>query len=132
MDIELSTACRHGVGYGMTSKAPKNQGLGDTLLYGRFFRYAGGIQDGLGQRADEPMAKMGMGVIYTATSQKGVLRPPPSDVEWEWLITKFYRPHHLQLMEQVDARLKQFGRALIVDCHSFQLTKKRPVAEIEQ
>lgn len=69
--------------------------------------------------ADEPMAKMGMGVIYTATSQKGVLRPPPGDVEREWLITKFYRPHHLQLMEQVDARLKQFGRAFIVDCHSF-------------
>lgn len=67
----------------------------------------------------EPMAKIGMGVVYTATSLNGTLRLPPGDSERVELLDTYYRPHHSQFTEGVNSVLRNAGRALIIDCHSF-------------
>ena len=51
--------------------------------------------------AEEPMASRGMGVIYTATHDAGVLRAPPTPTEREALLAAFYRPHHQRLRAAV-------------------------------
>jgi N-formylglutamate amidohydrolase len=67
----------------------------------------------------EPMAKRGMGVIYTLTSERGPLRHPPTPDERRELLERFYQPHHRYLTEAVTSILGHFGKVLIVDCHSF-------------
>jgi len=52
------------------------------------------------------MAARGMGVIYTRTTDGGVLREPPSAAERESLLDRFYRPHHERLPRAVDAALE--------------------------
>jgi N-formylglutamate deformylase len=69
--------------------------------------------------AQEPMAQVGMGVVYTKTSAGAALRLPPAEEEREVLLTPYYRPHHQRLADAVDAELKREGRAVILDCHSF-------------
>jgi N-formylglutamate amidohydrolase len=69
--------------------------------------------------AVETMAARGMGVVYTATSDKTRLRKEPSAKEREQLINTWYAPHHRRLTQKVDELLDQYGRALVLDCHSF-------------
>ena len=69
--------------------------------------------------AKEPMAKKGMGVVYTKTSDGKPLRRPgfvPTRAE---LIEEFYRPHHNKLEIAVAESLRDNGSCLILDCHSF-------------
>lgn len=67
----------------------------------------------------EPMASLGMGVIYTRTSEGAVLRNTPSAEERAELIAEFYTPHHEALTRAVDSCLDSDGVCLILDCHSF-------------
>ena len=67
----------------------------------------------------ESMASRGMGVIYTATSDLDPLRKSPTQREKERLLRTWYEPHHRRLERLVDTFLKTYGKALIVDCHSF-------------
>jgi N-formylglutamate amidohydrolase len=67
----------------------------------------------------EPMSKKGMGVIYKLTSNGKTLRGPVSELEREYLLTKFYQPHHEALNKGVAKLLAKYGRALMIDCHSF-------------
>lgn len=67
----------------------------------------------------EPMAAVGMGVIYTATSQKTLLRTQPDVCERTELLDAFYHPHHRRFTEAVAELLNEAGQALIIDCHSF-------------
>jgi N-formylglutamate amidohydrolase len=69
--------------------------------------------------AEEPMAARGMGVIYTRTADGRPLRDPPSDAERAALIGGYYTPHHEQLSAAVDAVIEDYGRCLLIDCHSF-------------
>ena len=66
----------------------------------------------------EPMAKLGMGVIYQRTDDNLVLREVSQELRLEILNT-FYWPHHQKLKRAVERQLKSVGKALIVDCHSF-------------
>ena len=68
---------------------------------------------------EEVMVKFGMGVIYTNTSDGKILRKKPSKAERESLIRKYYKPHHEFLAKAVRKDLEKYGRALIIDCHSF-------------
>jgi len=73
--------------------------------------------------ADEPMAQVGMGAVYTAThlgdaSGRPLRRPLGSD-EREALLARHYRPHHARLERAVTEALRAHGRCLIVDAHSF-------------
>jgi len=67
----------------------------------------------------EAMASIGMGVIYTKTSDGKMLRKAPSKSERKSLINKYYKPHHELLTNAVKKELTEHGRALILDCHSF-------------
>jgi N-formylglutamate deformylase len=50
---------------------------------------------------DEPMASVGMGVIYEKTSARGSLRREISSDERRLLIESYYRPHHDRLTAAV-------------------------------
>ncbi len=67
----------------------------------------------------EVMASRGMGVVYTTTSDKTVLREKPSKEEKDDLVSTWYVPHHARLTRLVDAALCRYGKALVLDCHSF-------------
>lgn len=70
----------------------------------------------------EIMAKQGMGVIYTRTSNGQMLRHSPTLEERVALINRYYRPHHQKLEDCVSTGLQCFGRSMIIDCHSFPST----------
>ena len=67
----------------------------------------------------EIMSGLGMGVIYTRTSDGQRLRNSPAIEERMELINRYYRPHHRKLEDCVSACLQNLGRCMIIDCHSF-------------
>lgn len=69
--------------------------------------------------AAEPMAKIGMGVVYERTSRGATLRRPPDAATRDALLQRFYAPHHAALTAAVERSLAAWGRCLIVDGHSF-------------
>jgi N-formylglutamate deformylase len=72
--------------------------------------------------AEEPMARRGMGVLYTHTSKRGTLRAPVSAAERERLIDRYYRPHHEHLTRAVEAAIGACGSCVVIDGHSFAST----------
>lgn len=73
---------------------------------------------------DEPMAGCGMGVIYTRTSDGRPLREGPDDLTRSRLLAEYYRPHHAELAAEVAKQVEGFGKALVIDCHSFPSTPR--------
>jgi N-formylglutamate amidohydrolase len=69
--------------------------------------------------AQEPMARKGMGVVYTQTSSGQPLRLPPSEDERQHLVARFYKPHHAALTTAVQTALDAHGTCLVIDGHSF-------------
>ncbi len=70
----------------------------------------------------EPMADRGMGVIYRVTHDLRPLRRDLTDIERSNLLDDWYRPHHGALTATVDQALESYGRALVIDAHSFPAT----------
>lgn len=68
---------------------------------------------------DEPMSQIGMGAVYTRTSDGSVLRKKLSAASRASLMTRFYYPHHSALKEAVTGALATHGRCLVLDIHSF-------------
>jgi N-formylglutamate deformylase len=68
--------------------------------------------------ADEPMSKVGMGMIYTRTTSGLNLRRALEAQERTSLVS-IYETHHQALSRQVSSELARQGNALVVDCHSF-------------
>ena len=66
----------------------------------------------------EEMAQKGMGVVYTKTHDNIEYRKLASE-EKEEILTKYYDAHHQKFENLVDEKLKECGKALIIDCHSF-------------
>ena len=66
----------------------------------------------------EPMAQVGMGVIYQRTDDDLRLREVSQELRLE-ILNDFYWPHHNKLNRAVESQLKSVGKAVIVDCHSF-------------
>lgn len=80
----------------------------------------------------EPMAKKGMGILYTQTHDLQPLRRALASSERQALIERYYRPHHSALTQLVDSQLADSGEALVIDCHSFpsrRLPYMTPVRE---
>lgn len=70
--------------------------------------------------AVEPMARIGMGVIYTRTADGEALRgAPPTPQERFALLERFYRLHHARLEAAVCNALEVRGGCFVIDCHSF-------------
>ena len=67
---------------------------------------------------DEPMARVGMGAVYTRTQDGRDLRALTEDSREE-MLTCYYDPHHRRLTEATREKLEERGRCLIVDVHSF-------------
>lgn len=67
----------------------------------------------------EVMSSRGMGAIYTRTACQQMLRKDLSENEREELLSTYFRPYHEALRKEVQKMLDQFGRCLIIDCHSF-------------
>jgi len=66
----------------------------------------------------EPMEKRGMGVVYTKTADGRPLREP-DEKKRRYFIDKYYIPYHDRLNKAVASILEQYGKCLIIDCHSF-------------
>jgi N-formylglutamate amidohydrolase len=49
------------------------------------------------------------------------LRKRPNPEERERLLNTYYRPHHERLTNVVDKALEDYGKCLIVDCHSYPM-----------
>lgn len=67
----------------------------------------------------EHMSQIGMGVIYTHSSDLMPLRTAPTPQERQELLEKYYYPHHTRLQTSCEEALKQHGQCIIIDCHSF-------------
>src|SRR5450759_3321298 len=68
----------------------------------------------------ERMEAVGMGAVYTKTSQGLPLRGEAEAArEREALLARYYRPHHAALEAATAAALAAHGRCLRVDCQSF-------------
>jgi N-formylglutamate amidohydrolase len=65
------------------------------------------------------MSVRGMGVIYTRTSDGGLLRGVVDAGAREQLIAEYFRPHHDAVSRAVYNAVERWGRCLVVDCHSF-------------
>ena len=66
----------------------------------------------------EPMAKFGMGVLYTATDEGKLMRNVSPEYRAK-VINQYYKKHHLKLTSEVEKQLQINGNACIVDAHSF-------------
>lgn len=69
--------------------------------------------------AQEPMAGKGMGAVYTRTADGQPLRRTLLPSEREDLLARWYRPHHRLLTAKVRDAVERYGKALIIDAHSF-------------
>jgi N-formylglutamate deformylase len=67
---------------------------------------------------NEPMAKVGMGMIYTHTAHGRRLKRSLKAKEIE-VLHKCYEKHHELLSNEVETELDVHDKALLVDCHSF-------------
>ncbi|MFF4271777.1 N-formylglutamate amidohydrolase [Streptomyces sp. NPDC001536] len=65
----------------------------------------------------EEMLAVGMGAVYTRTTQRAPLRPEGFDPEP--LIARYFRPYARAMTDAVAQRLAATGRAVIVDVHSY-------------
>ena len=71
--------------------------------------------------AMELMTACGMGVIYTKRHDGQPMRRNVSRDERELLLEGWYRPHHLALTRAVDEAITKYGKAIVIDAHSFPL-----------
>ena len=71
--------------------------------------------------AMEPMSRRGMGACYTHGHDGNRIRFLTAEQK-ESLLVRWYDPHHAALAEMTEKQLKEHGRCLIVDCHSFHPT----------
>jgi N-formylglutamate deformylase len=69
--------------------------------------------------AKEVMAARGQGVLYERGADGSTIRPSLSAERREWLLSRWYRPHHDRLTRAVSTALDSAGRVLIIDAHSF-------------
>ena len=69
----------------------------------------------------EPMARLGMGVVYERTSNQALLRRKLSVGERQALIEDYYRPHHQALSDLTGKIIAGHGQCFILDGHSFPL-----------
>jgi N-formylglutamate deformylase len=68
--------------------------------------------------ADEPMAAVGQGAVYTRTTDGRPLRAPDAAARAA-LLARFFVPYHAALTALVGDALARAGECLVVDCHSF-------------
>jgi N-formylglutamate deformylase len=68
--------------------------------------------------SQEVMAQYGMGVLYEKSDDGETIRKVNSELR-EKVLNSYYWKHHEALSKAVNDQLQAFGKALIIDCHSF-------------
>ena len=68
--------------------------------------------------AQEVMAAQGMGVLYEKSDCGQVIRNVAPELR-ERVLERYYAIHNRRLSEAVKSQLNIFGKAIIIDCHSF-------------
>jgi len=68
--------------------------------------------------AEEPMAAVGQGAVYTRTADGRPLRLP-DERERARLLARYFQPYHAALTDLVSDALERFGACLLLDGHSF-------------
>lgn len=68
--------------------------------------------------AQEVMAQYGMGVLYEKNDDGIPMRKVDAELK-EKVLKNFYWPHHDKFSKAVNEHLKLYGKALILDCHSY-------------
>jgi N-formylglutamate deformylase len=68
--------------------------------------------------AQEVMAQFGMGVLYEKTDAGELMRIVTPELR-EKVLSEYYWKHHRKFSKAVQNQLEMFGKALIVDCHSY-------------
>ena len=66
----------------------------------------------------EVMAQFGMGVLYEQSDGGTIIRKVSLELR-ETILKEYYWQHHNNLSQAVKTQLEQFGKALIIDCHSY-------------
>jgi len=97
----------------------------DTMIVSPFSRIFCDVER-FADDKDEPMAQYGMGALYQKTCTGELLRNITPTVSAH-IMQQFYYPHHQRLTLAVEQQLADFGKALVVDCHSFPDTPFLPL-----
>ena len=66
----------------------------------------------------EIMAQYGMGVLYEKSDDGEKIRKVTPKLK-EKVLTSYYWKHHDRFSKKVNNQLDSFGKALIIDCHSY-------------
>ncbi len=66
----------------------------------------------------EVMAQYRMGVLYEKNDVGNIIRTI-SPAFRDFVLRNYYWPHHGNLSKAVNAQLQSFGKAVIIDCHSY-------------
>jgi hypothetical protein len=68
--------------------------------------------------SQEIMAQYGMGVLYEKNDDGKLMRVVTPELR-EWILKDYYWSHHQRLSDAVNKQLNLFGKAMIIDCHSY-------------
>jgi len=68
--------------------------------------------------SQEIMAQYGMGVLYERNDNGDKIRYVSPDLKNK-VILEFYEKHHKKFSDAVNNQLNLFGKAIIIDCHSY-------------
>jgi N-formylglutamate deformylase len=68
--------------------------------------------------SQEVMAQYGMGVLYEKSDDGEYLRKVTPELKEE-ILSSYYWKHHDKFSKAVTKHLDSFGKALIIDCHSY-------------
>jgi N-formylglutamate deformylase len=71
--------------------------------------------------SEEIMAQYGMGVLYEKNDDGEVIRNVSPALKLR-IVNDYYSKHHQKLSQKVDDQLQSYGKAIIVDCHSYPNT----------
>lgn len=66
----------------------------------------------------ESMEKYGIGAVYTRSYDGSKLREI-DEAQREYILQRFYDPHHYVFERNVEEKLQRYGRCLVIDGHSF-------------
>jgi len=91
--------------------------LGGTVLVNRVSRLVVDPER-FPDDADEPMAPVGMGAVYTRTHDGRPLRSADAD-ERTRLLAAYFEPYARAATDLAAGLLERFGRCLVIDAHSF-------------
>jgi len=70
----------------------------------------------------EVMSQVGMGAIYEKGSQQQTIRRKLTQLEKSKLLKKYYYPHHEALEARAESLVNTYGKAIIIDVHSYPST----------